>query len=204
MSEFAIAIPQSIENLQLPSPELLNYYKDVENRVFYIESEIDGSLLEITKEILRINRADKDVPVEKRTPIKLMIDSPGGDVSIMWSFIKVMEMSKTPIWTINMCCAYSAAADILAAGHRRFAMPGTSVLVHSGSCYYGGTQEIAESMKKFGDKLTKSVTEYFLAHTKVDPKVFKKKAPFDWYMLDDEALEMGIVDEIITNLDEIF
>lgn len=204
MQDIAITIPNNLENLQLPSPELLNYYNDVKNRVFYIDSEINETLLELSKEIIRINREDKNIPIEQRTPIKVMIDSPGGDVSSMWSFINVVKLSKTPVWTINLCCAYSAAADILAAGHKRYALPGTSVLVHSGSCYYGGTQESAESMKKFGDKLTKNVSEFFLAHTKVDPKVFKKRAPFDWYMFEDEALEQGIIDEIITDLDIIF
>ena len=82
-------------------------------------------------------------------------------------------------------------------------MPGTSVLIHSGSCYYGGTQEQAASMKKFGDNLTKKVTDYFLAHTKVDPKIFKKKAPSDWYLDEEEALENGIIDKIITDINEI-
>ena len=204
MPDMYVSIPSSLENLKLPAPELVNYYKDVEHRVFYIDEEINENLLELCKEIIRINREDKNTPVEKRTPIKFLIDSPGGDVTATWSFIKLVEISKTPVWTINLCCAYSAAADILAAGHKRFALPGTSVLIHSGSCYYGGTQESAESMKKFGDKLTKKVTNYFLSHTKVDPKVFKKKSPFDWYMDEDEALEQGVIDAIITDLDEIF
>lgn len=204
MPDMYVSIPSSLENLKLPDPELVNYYKDAEKRIFYIDDEINENLLELSKEIIRINKEDKEVPVDKRVPIKVLIDSPGGDVTSMWSFIKLIEISKTPVYTINLCCAYSAAADILAAGHKRFALPGTSVLIHSGSCYYGGTQESAESMKKFGDKLTKKVTEYFLSHTKVDPKVFRKKSPFDWYMDEDEALEQGLIDAIITDLDEIF
>ena len=202
--ELLVAIPESVANLQLPNPELRNYYRDIEHRILYIDDQIDENLLELSKEIIRWNKEDKDVPIEQRIPIKIMIDSPGGDVSATWSFIKLIEISKTPIWTVNLCCAYSAGADILAAGHKRFAMPGTSVLVHSGSCYYGGTQEQAESMKKFGDKLTKRVTEYFLGHTKIDPKVYKRKAPSDWYLDEEEALANGIIDDIITDLDVLF
>ena len=58
-------------------------------------------------------------------------------------------------------------------------------------------------MKKFGDNLTKKVTDYFLAHTKVDPKIFKKKAPLDWYLDEEEALENGVIDKIIMDIDEI-
>jgi ATP-dependent protease ClpP protease subunit len=59
-------------------------------------------------------------------------------------------------------------------------------------------------MKKHFDKLGKNVTDYFLAHTKVDPKTFKKKAPGDWYMDEDEALKNGLIDEIVIDFDNIF
>lgn len=202
--ELFVSIPESIANLQLPNPELRNYYKDIENRILYIDEQIDENLLELSKEIIRWNKEDKDIPVEQRVPIKICIDTLGGDVSVTWSFIKLIEISKTPVWTINLCCAYSAGADILAAGHKRYAMPGSSVLIHSGSCYYGGTQEQAESMKKFGDKLVKKVTDFFIAHTNVDPKVFKKRAPYDWYLDEDDALEQGIIDEVVSDIDELF
>lgn len=202
--ELFVSIPESIANLQLPNPELRNYYRDLDNRILYIDEQIDENLLELSKEIIRWNKEDKDIPVEQRVPIKICIDTPSGDVSVTWSFIKLIEISKTPVWTINLCCAYSAGADILAAGHKRYAMPGSSVLIHSGSCYYGGTQEQAESMKKFGDKLVKKVTDFFLAHTNVDPKVFKKRAPYDWYLDEDDALEQGIIDEVVSDIDELF
>jgi ATP-dependent Clp protease protease subunit len=196
-----IGIPEPIANLQLPDPSLRDYYRDEEDRIFWVDDQVNESLLGLVKMIMRCNKEDKDKPVEERTPIKVFIDSPGGDVIVLWTVIKAIEISKTPVYTINYCTAYSAAGDLLAAGHKRYALPGTTVMIHSGSCMYGGTIEQAESMKKYFDKLGKKVTDYFLAHTKVNPKTFKKKAPSDWYMDEDEALENGIVDEIITDLD---
>ena len=154
--------------------------------------------------IIKCNREDKGKPTEERMPIKVFIDSPGGDVCALWTTIKAIEISKTPVHTINYCTAYSAAADLLASGHKRYALPGTSAMVHSGSCVFGGTIEQAENMKKHFDKLGKKITDYFLAHTKVDPKVFKKKAPSDWYMDEDDMLEHGLIDEIIGDLDILF
>ena len=57
--------------------------------------------------------------------------------------------------------------------------------------------------KAYFDKLGKKVTDYFLAHTKIDPKTYKKKAPNDWYMDEEEALQNGLIDEIITDFDII-
>lgn len=199
-----LSIPESVANLQLPDPDLRDFYQDEQDRVFWVTNEINDSLLNLVKMIIKCNKEDKGKIVEERIPIKVFIDSPGGDVCALWTTIKAIEMSKTPVYTINYCTAYSAAADLLASGHKRYALPGTSVMVHSGSCMFGGTMEQAENMKKHFDKLGKKVTDYFLAHTKIDPKMFKKKAPSDWYMDEDDALQNGLIDEIITDLDILY
>ena len=199
-----LSIPTSVANLQLPDPDLRNFYQDEQDRVFWVTTEINDSLLDLVKMIIKCNKEDIGKNTEERIPIKVFIDSPGGDVCSLWTTIKAIEISKTPVYTINYCSAYSAAADLLASGHKRYALPGTSVMVHSGSCMFGGTMEQAENMKKHFDKLGKKVTDYFLEHTKVDPKTFKKKAPSDWYMDEDEALQNGLIDEIVTDLDTIF
>lgn len=199
-----LSIPTSVANLQLPDPDLRNYYQDEQDRIFWVTGEINDTLLDLVKLIIKYNRDDKDKPVEERTPIKVFIDSPGGDVCALWTTMNAIEISKTPVYTINYCTAFSAAADLLASGHKRFAFPGTSAMVHSGSCMYGGTMEQAESMKKHFDKLGKKVTDCFLEHTKVDPKTFKKKAPSDWYFDEQDMLEYGLIDEIIADLDTLF
>ena len=197
-------VPESIMDVTLPAPFLRDFYRDEAERVYWVDEEIDSSLLDLVKMIMRCNKEDKGKPVEERTPIKVFIDSPGGDVLALWSTINAIEISKTPVYTINYCTAFSAAADLLVAGHKRYAMPGTTAMVHSGSCMYGGTMEQAESMKKHFDKLGKKVTDYFLAHTKVDQKAFKKKAPSDWYFDERDMLENGLIDEIITDFNTLY
>lgn len=204
LGNLLVGIPETTANLQLPDPNLRDYYLDEQNRVFWVNDQIDGTLLDLVKMIIKCNEEDKGRAIEERKPIKVFIDSPGGDVCSLWTTIKAIEISKTPVHTINYCTAYSAAGDLLAAGHKRFAFPGTTVMVHSGSCMYGGTIEQAESMKKYFDKLGKNVTDYFLSRTKIEPKVYKRKAPGDWYMDEHEALENGVIDEIITDLDMLY
>ena len=204
MNNILLGVPEPIANLQLPDPQLRDYYVDEQDRVFWVDCQINENLLELVKMIVKCNREDKGKPVEERKPIKVFIDSPGGDVCALYTTMKAIEISKTPVYTVNYCTAYSAAADLLASGHKRYALPGTSVMVHSGSCMYGGTIEQAESMKKYFDKLGKKVTDYFLAHTKIEPKVYKKKAPSDWYMDEEEALANGVIDEIVTDLDILY
>lgn len=197
-------VPQSVANMQLPDPDLRDFYRDEQDRVFWIDSNIDDNTLDLVKLIMRCNREDKGKTIEERSPIKVMINSGGGDVQVMLTIIKTMKISKTPVYTIVFSSAMSAAAEILAAGHKRYALPGTCVMVHSGSCSYGGTMEQAESCKKYVDALTKRATEEFVGATKIDAKTLKKKGASDWYMDENEALEKGVIDAIITDIDEIF
>ena len=102
MEQLAIAIPDQIENLSLPNPELLQFYKDVENRVIWIEGEIDESLFESSKLIMNWNKEDKEIAPENRKPIKIFINSPGGTLEDTLSFVGLVGISKTPIITVNM------------------------------------------------------------------------------------------------------
>ena len=152
---------------------------------------------------MHYNKEDKNISVEERKPIKLYIDTIGGSVSVMLCLVNAIKVSKTPIWTINFCDALSAGAHILAAGHKRFAMPGSTVLIHSGSCAYSGTKEQAQSANAYYDSMTKKADEQLFNDTKIDKKVYNKKAPYDWYLDTDEALKYGIIDKVINDFDEI-
>ncbi len=59
MNEIAVMIPQSVENLQLPDPELVTYYNNENERIFWIEGEIADDLFEYSKQIIRFNQLDK-------------------------------------------------------------------------------------------------------------------------------------------------
>lgn len=204
LSDISVVIPETIENLQLPNPSLVTFWADENERCFWIEDEITDSLFEFSKMIIRINRDDKNVKVEDRIPIKLFINSPGGDLDSTMAFLGLMELSKTPIWTVNMGVAYSAAGLILMGGHKRFAMPGSQCLIHSGSVSgVTGTFEQTQAFMTNYKKLADDVKEYILKKTNVEPKMMNKKKATDWYINTEEMIANGIVDKIVDDLDEI-
>lgn len=204
MNKMLVAIPESVENLQLPNPDLLTYYKDEKDRVLWIEGEIGDGLFELSKMILRYNMEDKNIPVEERKPIKIFINSPGGDLDSTLAFIGLMNISKTPVWTIDACWAYSAAGLILMAGHKRYALPNTECLIHSGSGQLGGSYEQTTEQMKNYKYLVDKMRDFILSKTKIDQKLFKKNSQKDWYIYTDEMLSLGIVDEIVEDLDVLF
>ena len=200
-----LEIPKSAENLQLPDPDLLEFYKDSENRIFWIDGEIDDTTLNVVKTIMRINLEDDRLKLssEERVPIKIFIDTNGGDVQVMWILVNAIKISKTPVHTIVYCTALSAGAHILAAGHKRFAFPGATILVHSGGVGYQGTVEQVESAKKYYDGLGKKANDMLLGDTTISPKDLKKKGASDWYLSAEEALANGMIDKIIDDFNEV-
>lgn len=204
LNNLLVGISEYTANLQLPDPQLRDYYRDEENRIYYVDSPIDDTTLDLTKFIMKCNMEDKDKPVEERKRILIMIDSPGGSVEVLSSIIGAIKISKTPIHTCCYCTAYSAAADLLACGHKRFALPMTSVMFHAGSACYQGSQNDIDKAKKFFDKVGKRINDEVNSRTKFDNKFLKKLKTDDMYMDEQEALNYGVIDEILTDFNNIF
>lgn len=200
-----ILLPKELDNFKLPSPELLDLYADRKNRIIYIDYDIDESLLrDVGRQIIEYNRSDRGKSVKERTPIVILINSGGGCLDSTYATIAIMETSKTPIITVNMNCAYSAAGLILMAGHKRYCMPRSQVLIHSGSAQgiSGNYEDIQESTKSY-KKMIEEMREFIVSKTKIDKSLMKKNQSKDWYLPTSEQIELGVVDEMVTDLDSI-
>lgn len=200
-----LEIPTELENLKLPNPMLLDTYTDRKNRLIFIDYDIGDTLLrEVGRQIIEYNREDKGKPADERTPIVILINSGGGCLDSTYATIAIMETSKTPIITVNMNCAYSAAGLILMAGHKRYCMPRSQALIHSGSAQgiSGNYEDIQESTKSY-KKMVEEMREFIISKTKIDKALMKKNQSRDWYLPTSEQIDLGVVDEIITDLDSI-
>lgn len=200
-----IIIPKDIGDLKLPSPELLDLYEDRQNRVIYIDYDIDEELMrDVGRQIIEYNRKDKGLPVEKRKPVVILINSCGGSLDSTYATVAIIEASKTPVYTVNTNCAYSAAGLLLIAGHKRYCMPRSQVLIHSGSAsgISGTFEEVQENAKSY-KKMVEEMRELIISKTKIDKNLMKKNQSRDWYLSVDQQLELGCVDEILTDLDLI-
>jgi ATP-dependent Clp protease protease subunit len=199
-----IEAPDIALDSTLPPPFIRNYYRDEEERIYRLDHDLSDEDLALLDLILRCNKADKGKPIEERGPIKVYISTYGGDVTTLWTLIQAIQTSKTPVWTINISFAYSAGAELLTAGHKRFALKGTQTMFHRGSCFFGGEQGVVESTKKHFDGIEKKLTDFLMSHTRIDPKFYKKKASSDIYMDEDEALKNGVIDVVVDDFDILF
>lgn len=203
MQVLDIVIPEDVANAKLPSPELVHYYKDYQERRIYIDYDIDDTIFEVTKQILAYNREDRDKHIDDCEPIKIYIQSYGGDLYQAYTLIATILASRTPVYTINMGVAMSAGLLILLAGHKRYSMKYSTAMIHTGSGGASGTFEQMEEQQKNYKKLIDTMKEYILERTKIDSKLFGRNRSKDWYLLDKEQVELGVTHEIVESLDDI-
>lgn len=162
-------------------------------------TDIDTSIGDSVNSYIQFfNRIDqeKKIDVNKRTPIKIYIDSNGGNLEACFTIIDAITMSKTPVWTINIGKAYSAGFFIFITGHKRFAYPNSSFLFHEGST---GIYQDANKFKNYADfykQQLERLRTITLKHTQIEPEEYDKHVKDDWWFNVDEALKYGVTDKI--------
>ncbi len=180
------------------------YRKDYYERVIYIDFDLSvDTITNYTRLILDFNRQDIGIPRDQRKPIKIYIFSYGGDIAATLHFIDICNISETPIYTYNMGVAMSGGLHILLAGNKRYALKNSEVLIHQGSASNSGTAEQVQSVAKQYAKILKILDNNILKNTKITEKMLSKNKTKEWYILADEQVELGIVDKIIDNIEEV-
>lgn len=190
--------------------------EDLENRKLYLMREINPLCAEdsaniflstvdyIIKHIIEFNAQDKGLDPSQRQPIKLFINSPGGSVSEGFPLVSTIELSKTPVHTVNIGSWSSMAFWIGIAGHKRLALPYTTFLLHEGSTFAGGAsgavQDAIDFEKRYKDEVIK---KHVLEHSKMTEQEYASLLRCEYYMLPQDALKHGFIDEIIEDIDAI-
>ncbi len=175
----------------------------LDRRMIYLNDEIDKDIIQIAKAFMYWNAEDKDTPIEERLPIKLYICSPGGDMNYMWVLIDLIKTSKTPVYTINMSIAYSAAALLFMSGHKRFMFPHASLMIHQGSAELGGDYaSIRNAFRNYSERI-EQVYDYIRASCNLPEALIKEHEQEDWYLNPDDCLKYKICHAVIDSVDDI-
>lgn len=204
--ELQIQIPESLENMKLPSPDLLMFYQNLENRVFWLVGPVDETLYGLVQYIIDWNKEDFGKKKEERKPIRLIISSGGGSLEVEKTVGAIIELSETPIYGIAVGLCASAASMIFLSCHKRFALPNATFVFHQGSCQdLGGTyQQVVSFMENYARDV-EDMARFYKSHTKYPPHIIDEKLETgDWYINTKEALKNGIVHEVMTSLDKFF
>ena len=190
-------------------------YQEHLDRQLYLDTAIsyaDGVVLvgessivnEIVGWIFEYNREDRDKPVEERRPIRLYIDSPGGDIIGGSAIINAIKVSKTPVYTINVGQWSSMAFLIGITGHRRFSLPDMTFLMHDGNLFTAASTNKAQDKMKFDQRFESEVIKpHVLGHSTMTSEEYDALSRVEYYMLPKDALKHNFIDEIVEDIDTI-
>lgn len=174
--------------------------------IIFNEGVTDDAIELLCMTILNWNKEDLNVDVSCREPIKIVINSGGGDVITGRAVLDAITLSKTPVWTIGIGQICSMATYIMAAGHVRYSFPKTIFLVHDGSTFISGTNNKAKDHMKFYNRLDEDSNNFYIQHTNMDAEFLEEIKDREYYMFSEEAKERGVIDKIIgvdCDIDEI-
>jgi ATP-dependent Clp protease protease subunit len=175
-----------------PDPLLSRMLK---TRTILISGEIRKELAERTiKQLLLLEDMGDG-------PIRIFIDSPGGDADAGYAIFDMIRFVRPPVWTIGMGLVASAAAIIQLASprERRAGLPNSHYLIHqplSGIRGVATDIEIhARELEKLRDKINRLIAE----ETGVDFAQVEKDTDRDFWMNAEEAVQYGLISRIVVS-----
>jgi ATP-dependent Clp protease, protease subunit len=137
---------------------------------------------------------------EPDKPITLYINCPGGSVTAGMAIYDTMQLIKPEVKTFCVGLAASMGAVLLAAGAagKRYALPNCRILIHQPMSYGIGGQATdidihAREILRTRARLNEILSE----HTKQPLENVERDTDRDFWMSPEEALDYGIVDEVI-------
>jgi len=131
--------------------------------------------------------------------ITIYINSPGGSVNAGLAIYDTMQYVRCPIITMCIGQAASMAAILLAAGEsgRRMALPNARVLIHQPLGGVTGQASDIEIHAKEILRLRKKLNEILMLHTGKTLKKIQSDTDRDYIMTANEAVNYGLIDEVM-------
>ena len=189
-----IVSPTIIEERQLNVATMDIFSRLMYDRIIVLGTAIDDEVANIvTCQLMYLNSIDRD------SEIKLFINSPGGSVVDGLAIYDIMNWVEPDVATYTMGMAASMGSILLSSGAKgkRFSLPHSKIMIHQVSGYAGGQcSDIkiwAEEIKKHQNELYKILAE----NTGRTIEQIEIDADRDHWFNAEEALEYGIIDEII-------
>lgn len=187
-------IPMVIEQTNRGERSFDIYSRLLQERIIFLGSAIDDNVANVVMaQMLHLDADDPD------KDIQLYINSPGGAVTSALAIYDTMQFIKSPVSSICIGQAASAAAVLLLAGEKskRYMLPHARVLLHQPSGGVQGTSIDVEIQTREMVRMRQMLNEIISKHTGQDLKKVEKDTERDFILGAKGAKEYGIIDEVI-------
>lgn len=189
-------VPYVIEQTSRGERSYDIYSRLLKDRIIFLGEEVnDVSANIIVAELLFLEAEDPE------KDIQMYINSPGGSVTAGKAIYDTMQYIKCDVSTICIGMAASMGAFLLAGGAKgkRLALPNAEIMIHQPS---GGAKGQATEIQIAAEnilKTKKKLNEILAANTGKPYDVIAADTERDHYMSAQEAMEYGLIDNVITS-----
>ena len=187
-------VPNVIEETNKGERAYDIYSRLLKDRIIFLGEDVNSHTANlIVAQLLFLAHEDP------KKDIKLYINSPGGSVYDGLAIIDTMNFIQPDVQTIGIGLQASMGAMLLSCGAKgkRYILPNSRVMIHQPSSGTEGKITDQEIALKEGIFLKKRLAEIFAKNTGKDIKTVEKDMDRDIWMSAEEALQYGIVDEIV-------
>ena len=173
------------------------YSRLLKENIIFLGTPIDDTIANlICAQLIHLESENPD------KDINIYINSPGGDITALFAIYDTMQFIKNDIATICLGQAASAAAVLLAAGTKgkRLALPHARVLLHQpyGQMDYAQVTDLEIAARELL-RMRELLEQVLSKHTGQSTERIHKDTDRDYVLEANEALEYGVIDEIITS-----
>ncbi|MDR3147746.1 MAG: ATP-dependent Clp protease proteolytic subunit [Treponema sp.] len=173
--------------------------KMLKTRTILLSGEIKKDLAERTiRQLLLLEDMGNE-------PIRVFIDSPGGDADAGYAIFDMIRFVRPPVWTIGMGLVASAAAIIQLASpkERRVGLPNSHYLIHQPLSGIRGVATDIEIHARELDKLRARINHLIADETGAPFDQVEQDTDRDYWMNAVEAASYGLISKVIASRDEL-
>ncbi len=173
--------------------------KFLQTRSIMLSGEIDKESAEkVVKQLLILE-------AESEEPIKIFINSPGGDVDAGFAIFDMARFVKNEVYMIGMGLVASAATLVLLAvpSERRLGLPNSSYLIHQPMSRMEGVATDIEIYAKQLERTRDRLNTIVSSQTGQPIEVVQKDTDRDYWLDAREALTYGLISRVVENRSEI-
>jgi len=191
----AITIPTVVEQTHRGERGWDIFSRLLKDRIVFLGTPIDDIVANVI--IAQLLFLESEDPEKE---INLYINSPGGAVTAGLAIYDTLQYVRCPVSTICMGQAASMGALLLSAGQkgRRFALPNGRILIHQPLGGVSGQASDIEIHAREILKLRGTLNEILSRHCGQPLERIEQDTERDYYMSSSQAMEYGLIDEVIT------
>lgn len=185
--------PYILEERELRATQMDIFSRLMMDRLLWVAGSVNDQMSTVVQaQLMFLDTVDK-------TDITIHIDSPGGSVKSGLSMVDVMEYINADIRTINTGMAASMGSVLLGAGTKgkRMSLRHSTTMLHQSSGSAGGNIQDAEIEWKNWQNVNRELFNLLGNYCGKETEQVMQDATRDFWLSADEAVEYGIIDEVI-------